>query len=67
MKAMKLKDQSKMLLSHILRNNKDVKDFYDIDRSLVYALMVMQGGRVERYEEVKTLVNEFIKEKGVTL
>jgi hypothetical protein len=68
MKAMKLKDQSKMLLSHILVKHKDVKEFYDINEDLVIALMIIQGGGGKYLNELKTLVNDFIRlESGVAL
>jgi acyl-CoA synthetase (NDP forming) len=68
MKSMKLKDQSKMLLSHILSKHKDVKEFYDINQDLVLALMIMQGGGGKYLNELKTLVNDFIRlERGVAL
>ena len=68
MKAMKLNDQSKMLLSHILAKHKDVKEFYDINQDLILALMIMQGGGGKYLNELNTLVNEFIRlERGVAL
>ena len=56
-----------MLLSHILVKHKDVKDFYDINEDLILALMIIQGGGGKYFNDLKTLVNEFIKQKGVTL